>query len=270
MSCNDPCVSTRWPLHPAVLPLLLFSAINVCSHWLLTHGWKTSANLLCWHTLTSKTPFWLCLVNLHSLHHLIDTTTIHVGQLHNYLTAQTDLFPPLHQTRKHHICYQSEKGEVTSSVTRLIGKTTAATHRVQYVPLGWGSGLLTRLFAPLTPDAAIISPSDGLKQKSDVQARWQIHSSEDNVSLWGATCHSLPRVGHTFLSLPWWISFPRPHVGLSGLKGRLWVSSSHHKVPFVPATMRSIHTCPHGDTWCQRMSQPWGRSWTNRHQWGQS
>lgn len=113
---------------------------------------------------------------------------------------------------------------------------------------------MRKWFAPLTPDAVIISPSGSLKQKSDVQARWQIHSSEDNVSLWGATCHSLPRVGHTFLSLPWWISFPRPHVDLSGLKGRLWVSCSHHKVPFVPAMMRSIHTCPRGDTWCQRMS----------------
>lgn len=178
-----------------------------------------------------------------------------------------------------HLSSVWDKSKVRTTITRLTGKTTTVTLRVQYVPLGWGSGLLTVLCATLSFDAWCLrssSQSASPKKKSGVHTRWQIHSSEDNVLLWGATCHSLPRVGHTFLSLPWWISFPRPHVDLSGLKGRLWVSSSqHHKVPFVPSTMRSIHTWPHEDTLCQRMAQPWGRtaaglSWTNRDQWEKS
>lgn len=117
---------------------------------------------------------------------------------------------------------------------------------------------------------AINLPSASPKKKSGVHTRWQMNSNEDNVLLWGATCHSLPRAGHTFLSAPWWISFPRPHVDLSGFKGRLWVySSQHHKDPFVPSTMRSIHTCPHEDTLCQRMVAA-GLSCTNRDQWGRS
>lgn len=95
------------------------------------------------------------------------------------------------------------------------------------------------------------SSSTRPKKRSCVSMRQEIHSSEDNVLLWGVRCHSLPRVGHTFLSLLWWISLPRPH--LSELKGCLWVSSSqHHKVPFVSAVF-GIH--PHMSTWGHLVSE---------------
>lgn len=70
------------PVFPLDGPCTQLCCLSCCSlplTFALIDFWptdgKTSANLLCWPTLTCKTPFWLCLVNLHSLHHLIDTTT---------------------------------------------------------------------------------------------------------------------------------------------------------------------------------------------------
>lgn len=79
------------------------------------------------------------------------------------------------------------------------------------------------------------------------QKRWQIRSKTKTMSHCGVQDVTHYCVGHTFLSLPWWISLPRLHADLS--KSCLWVSpSQHHKVPFVSATFGSSHTCPHGDT----------------------
>lgn len=138
-------------------------------------------------------------------------------------------------------------------------KTTAVTRRVQRVPFRWGSRSYDIYYWKYFTTITIIilspnnSPSTRPKKRNYVSMRRQIHSSEDNVLLWDVICHSLPRVGHTFLSLLWWISLPRPHVDLSELKGCLWVSSSQrHKVSFVSAAF-GIH--PRMPTWGHLMSE---------------
>lgn len=153
------------PLDGPCTQLLLSSA--VCSKWLLTRKWKTSANLLCWprqhwpaRLVPGKSAFTA------SFMHRVDQRLYMLGNCTIISLSKQICFP--HCTRPENIISVSQfgMGEVTSSVSRLIGKATAVTHRVQYVLLGWGSDLLTRLFAPLTPDAAITSPTPASNRRA--------------------------------------------------------------------------------------------------------
>lgn len=166
-------------------------------------------------------------------------------------------FNPPDQKTSHVICLRWE--EVTTVVAHCSKKTTAVTCRVQRVPFRWGSHSFDACYWHHFTEKLVIilSPTThqapAPKKRSCVSVRREIHSTEDNVLLWGVRCHSLSRVGHTFLSLLWWISLPGPHVDLSELKGCLWVSSSQlHKVPFVSVAF-GIH--PHRPTWGHLVSE---------------
>lgn len=135
VSCNDPCVSTRWPLHPAVLPLLLFSAISICANWLLTHKWKTAVKLL-----SDQHKAHECILLLMVLKNLFLCCVFYVMWCVFELCFEClntgcvcFVHPPQPQVWKQNHC------------SSFVSLKNNSGNLVQNVPLRWGSGFLTTL-----------------------------------------------------------------------------------------------------------------------------